>query len=261
MIYEMKMRKILLLVTVILAGVASASAQSSYEYRKFTSSEGLTLNYRELTPMKTEAKKKYPLVIFLHGSGERGEDNEKQLLHGGQMFLSPVNREKYPAYVLFPQCPKDSFWAFGKRPATFDPIPLIEEVPQITKTLEELILSYIKSPNVDPSRVYIIGISMGGMGTFDLVSRFPELFAAAIPICGAAALERLPAAKHVKFRIFHGDADPVVPVECSREAYRMLKESGAEVEYQEFAGCKHVSWNTAFNQPDFMEWLFKQKKH
>ena len=88
----------------------------------------------------------------------------------------------------------------------------------------------------------------------------PEIFAAAIPICGAASPGKIAAAKNVKFRIYHGDADTTVPVECSRAAYKELRKAGADVEYFEFAGCGHASWNPAFNQPDFMEWLFAQKK-
>ena len=105
-----------------------------------------------------------------------------------------------------------------------------------------------------------MGLSMGGMATFDLVSRYPEIFAAAIPICGAADTKRLANAKGVKWRIYHGDADTVVPVEASRAAYKALKEAGIKVEYVEFPGCAHASWTPAFNQPDFMKWLFKQKK-
>ena len=87
-----------------------------------------------------------------------------------------------------------------------------------------------------------------------------SIFAAAVPICGSVNPDRLPAAKEVKFRIFHGDADDVVTVEGSREAYKALKAAGAKVEYIEFPGCNHGSWNPAFNYPGFMEWLFKQKK-
>ena len=183
------------------------------------------------------------------------------------MFLNPANQDKYPAYVLFPQCPQDCFWAFGKRPVSFEngpegffSITQNEDLPAITVAVKELILKYLSLPETDPARVYIMGLSMGGMGTFDMVSRFPELFAAAIPICGAAAKGSLAPARNVKFRIYHGDADNVVPVECSRNAYRELKAAGADVEYFEFAGCNHGSWNPAFNTPDFMEWLFAQKK-
>ena len=254
------MKKLLVLIVVSIAGIFAASAQSSYEYKKFVSSEGQDLNYRLLTPVKVESKKEYPLVIFLHGAGERGSDNEKQLIHGSQIFLNPANQEKYPAYVLFPQCPEDGYWGYPNRPFGFDKMLPEGEMTPIFQAVKELILEYIAMPSVDASRVYIMGLSMGGMGTYDMVARFPDLFAAAVPICGSIAPGRIAAAKNVKFRIFHGDADTVVPVECSRRAYRELKAAGADVEYFEFAGCTHGSWNPAFNVPDFMEWIFAQKK-
>lgn len=256
----MHMKKTLLLIVVSLAGLLAASAQSSYSYETFVSSEGQSLNYRLLEPIKMEAKKKYPLVIFLHGLGERGSDNEKQLIHGGQIFLNPSNQEKYPAYVIFPQCPETTFWAYDNIPSSFVNMTPVENMTKVFRALKEMIDHYREMPTVDASRVYIMGLSMGGMATYDMVCRFPEVFAAAIPICGAVMPGRIGAAKDVKFRIFHGDADPTVPVECSRRAYRELREAGADVEYFEFAGCGHGSWNPAFNTPDFMEWLFAQKK-
>ena len=105
-----------------------------------------------------------------------------------------------------------------------------------------------------------MGLSMGAIATFDMVWRYPEIFAAAIPICGAADTEKIAHIKGVKWRIYHGDADDVVPVECSRDAYKALESAGANVEYFEFPGCKHVSWNLAFNQQGFMDWLYAQRK-
>ena len=113
---------------------------------------------------------------------------------------------------------------------------------------------------VEKQRIYIMGLSMGAMATYDLTIRYPELYAAAIPICGTVNASRLKAAKDVKFRIFHGDADNVGPVSGSRQAYKALKAAGADVEYIEFPGVTHGSWNPAFTQPDFMKWLFSQKK-
>ena len=238
------------------------SAQQSYEKDVFISSKGDSLPYRMIRPESAKAGKKYPLVLFLHGAGERGNNNESQLTHGGQMFLNPVNQEKFPAFVLMPQCPADSYWAYTERPKSFIPaeMPVGHEISPLSQTLKQLLDSYLAMPEVDKQRVYIIGLSMGAMGTYDLVSRYPDIFAAAILICGTVNPTRLSAAKDVKFRIFHGDADNVVPVEGSREAYKALKAAGAEVEYIEFPGCNHGSWNPAFNYPGFMDWLFKQKK-
>ena len=172
----------------------------------------------------------------------------------------PQHRENFPAYVIFPQCPKEKYWAFPGRPSSFTDMNAEKTITPILLAVKELIDKYLENPAIDASRVYIMGLSMGGMATFDLVSRYPEIFAAAIPICGAADTSRLASAKDVKWRIYHGDADPVVPVEASRAAYRALKEAGIKVEYTEFPGCAHASWTPAFNQPDFMKWLFKQKK-
>ena len=139
-------------------------------------------------------------------------------------------------------------------------LPLEVPVSPIFRTLKELLDFYLAMPQIDKDRIYVMGLSMGGMGTFDMAVRYPEIFAAAIPICGTVNPARLKAGKSVKFRIFHGDADNVVTPEGSRAAYRALKAIGADVEYIEFPGCNHGSWNPAFNYPDFMEWLFNQKK-
>ena len=255
------MKRIFSIVCVLLS-LLPLSAQETYQKEAFVSSRGDTLLYRLLRPAAVKAGEKYPLVLFLHGAGERGNDNEKQLGHGGQMWLNPVNREKYPSFVLVPQCPESGYWAYTERPESFVPaeMPLDNPISPVFRTLKDLLDTYLAMPQVDKNRVYIIGLSMGGMGTYDMVVRFPEIFAAAIPICGTVNPARLKAAKDVKFRIFHGDADNVVTTEGSREAYKALKAAGAEVEYIEFPGCSHGSWNPAFNEPDFMSWLFSQKK-
>lgn len=253
------MKRALIIIALLLGGCLAAFGQE-FERKVFTAEDGTQLNYRLLRPSETAKAKKFPLIIFLHGLGERGTDNESQLKWGGQMFLNPVNMENYPAYVLFPQCPETAFWAYKDIPASFDALDAEVQMPAPFKAVKEMIDTYLNYPDVDRSRVYIIGLSMGGMATYDMVSRFPEIFAAAIPICGAVDPTRLADIEGVSFRIFHGDADTVVPVECSRKAYKALREAGVDVEYIEFPGCTHGSWNPAFNRDDFMEWLFKQKK-
>lgn len=238
------------------------TAQSSYEKCRFVSTTGDSLNYCLLTPETLDEQSSYPLVLFLHGAGERGSDNQRQLTHGGNMWLNPVNREKYPTFVIVPQCPESGYWAYSSRPKSFIPseMPLDEAITPIFITLKELLDFYLRMPQVDKKRIYIVGLSMGAMATFDLVIRYPELFAAAVPICGTVNPERLDRAKSVKFRIFHGDDDNVVPVEGSREAYKALKSVGAEVDYIELPGVNHGSWTAAFNDNKFMEWLFSQRQ-
>lgn len=256
------MKKNLFILLVCFFTLSWTYAQEAYEKKVFVSACGDSLNYRLLLPQAMKPNAKYPLVLFLHGAGERGSDNEKQLTHGGQMWLNPVNREKYPAFVLAPQCPETGYWAYTARPESFipDKMPMEKPISPIFSTLKELLDFYLAMPQVDKNRIYIVGLSMGAMGTYDMAIRYPEIFAAAIPICGTVNPARLEAAKNVKFRIFHGDADNVVTVEGSREAYKALKAAGAEVQYIEFPGVNHGSWTPAFNDPEFMSWLFRQKK-
>ena len=262
------MKRIIASALVVLIA-ASAFAQrpspkeSPYQKKTFTSSEGTELLYRQLDPQNMNPKKKYPVILFLHGAGERGNDNERQLVHGSRMFLNPTVLEQYPAYVLFPQCPEGKSWSYDPTPG-WDKKP--GEMPadrpesSMIKALYELIQYFKENYNVNESKIYVMGLSMGGMATYEICVRHPELFAAAVPICGNINPSRLAAAKDVKFSIYHGDSDPVVPVEGSREAYKALKAAGAKVRYKEFVGCDHGSWNPAFNEPDFFSWLFKQKK-
>lgn len=256
------MKKLLLSLIIFWSLLGAAYGQNEFEKKIYVSASGDSLNYCLLRPEMEKKGEKYPLVLFLHGAGERGSDNEKQLFHGSQMWLNPVNREKYPAYVLFPQCPESGYWAYMDRPSSFeaDMMPSDPPLSPVFIVLKEMLDTYLAMPQVDKQRIYIMGLSMGAMGTFDLTIRYPELFAAAIPICGTVNPARLTKVKDVKFRIFHGDADNVVPVSGSRQAYKALKASGIDVEYIEFPGVGHGSWNPAFTLPDFMSWLFSQKK-
>ena len=256
------MKRLLVFIILFESLLGVVYGQNEFEQKVYVSVSGDSLNYRLLRPEVEQAGEKYPLVLFLHGAGERGSDNEKQMFHGSQMWLNPVNRENYPAFVLFPQCPESGYWAYTERPASFEPdkMPADVSVSPVFVALKELLDTYLAMPQVDKQRIYIMGLSMGAMGTYDLTIRYPELFAAAILICGTVNPARLKSAKDVKFRIFHGDADNVVPISGSRQAYKALKAAGADVEYMEFPGVGHVSWNHAFSLPDFMSWLFSQKK-
>ena len=244
---------ITLFLTIGVLQAQQGAAFADFQAEKFTSSLGQKLPYRILYPENFDASKKYPLVLFLHGAGERGDDNNAQLKHGGAMFTNPVNRASYPCIAIFPQCPQGLWWAGGLS----NPL----ETTAAGKAVKELLDNFLSSGNVDLNRVYVMGLSMGGRGTFYLIENFPEIFAAAIPICGWADTSTLSnAAGKVKVRIFHGDADSVVPVEGSRQAYVTLRNAGADVEYIEYPAVEHNSWDYAFREKDFFSWLFSQSK-
>lgn len=256
------MKKIIAFMMLV-ASVLSVLAQDTFKRSQYVSERGDTLRYRFLTPERIAQDETYPLVIFLHGAGERGNDNESQLVHGGQMWLNPVVREEFPAFIMAPQCPTSGYWAYSERPQKGfapDSMPDEEALTPVFRSLMELVDTFVKENPVDTDRVYIMGLSMGGMATFDLACRYPERFAAAVPICGSVKPERLSRAAKVPFRIYHGDADNVVPVSASRAAYRALRKAGAKPVYREFPGVTHGSWNPAFSDTELLPWLFAQTK-
>ena len=242
----------------------SLSAQNeAFAKKRYITAQRDTMPYRFLQPEQLKEGKKYPLVLFLHGAGERGSDNVSQLRNGGTVFTNPANRDKYPCFVLFPQCTEGAYWSLDKRPDQGyknTPNPLPKEVP-ITKHLrlvKELLDETLVTYPIDPKRVYIMGISMGAIATLDMVYRFPNTFAKAVSICGATNIERMREFKgKTQFRFYHGDIDDVIPVTYSREAYEALKSTGKKVEYIEFYGANHNAWHPAFNTKDFLEWSFR----
>lgn len=230
--------------------------------KQFTARDGYQLNYRVLYPRDYNPAQKYPVILFLHGAGERGSDNEAQLIHGGDMFASFENQTKYPAIIIAPQCPAEKTWSeykglnAGKEGKRF--YPLNAPATQSMAAVKELLDSYIAEGKVDTKRIYVTGLSMGGMGTFDIVMRYPNLFAAATPICGGANLQRLANFKgKTAFSIYHGGSDSVVDVQFSRDANEALKKAGADVRYKEFPGVDHNSWDNAFAEPDYLAWMFQ----
>lgn len=238
------------------------SELSVFEKYWFVQKRDTLLPYRLLPPISLKEGELYPLFIFLHGSGERGKDNVLQLKNGGKFFADKKNRENYPAFVVFPQCPLDNSWANYKRNASgkfFLPSDTSMSKPLFLA--EELIYSLLNKFPIDKKRIYISGLSMGGFGTFDIICRRPQLFAAAAPICGGADINKLSKVTHLPMWIFHGKKDDIVPVDLSKKAFKTLKTLAplsSNVIYTEYPKEKHDSWNRVFEEPDYLKWFFKQ---
>jgi predicted peptidase len=259
----MKKSGLIISLLIMLMTQSSAQEKNLFEKQLFIVGED-TLPCRILTPLNFQSNKKYPLIIFLHGAGERGNDNEAQLTWGADMFLDSANRAKYPAIVVFPQCPKDDKWAEYKRTSQKDSTgyEYVEDAPmrKPLKLVSDFIDTLTSSSQVDKRRVYIFGLSMGGFATIELLWRRPEVFAAAIPICGAGNPARLTKyRKDMPIWLFHGDKDPVIPVSNSRLIYNSLHTSNTKVKYTEYPEVGHDSWRNAFMEPTLLPWLFAQR--
>ncbi|HSN62327.1 MAG TPA: prolyl oligopeptidase family serine peptidase [Ferruginibacter sp.] len=260
------MKKIFFIITCLLLPVVLLKAQTNNVFEKHWLVQGTdSLPYRLLLPENYDATKKYPLVFFMHGAGERGNDNEKQLIHGAKLFLREDTRKNYPAIVVFPQCPQNSFWSnvsfradsLGKRSFVFK----ADVAPTIAmKMANALLHQIIQQYPVQKKQVYIGGLSMGGMGTFEMVYRNPKLFAAAVPICGGGDPAIAKKVKKTKWWVFHGAKDDVVPPACSQEMVTALQAVNANVKFTLYPNANHNSWDAAFAEPGLLSWLFAQKK-
>jgi predicted peptidase len=215
-----------------------------------------TLPYRLLKPVNPQAKKSFPLVIFLHGAGERGTDNEAQIKHINKPFLDPDNRSRHACYVVAPQCPEKIMWAGHDRDG--NRLMMREKPTRPMQLLIELIAKIEKEFPIDQSRIYVMGLSMGGYGTWDLIARFPNRFAAAVPICGGGDAKTAPKIKHIPVWAFHGALDHVVPPGQSRLMIKALQDAGGKPGYTEYPDVEHDSWVYAYREPHLMPWLFNQ---
>ena len=224
-----------------------------------------TLPYRILLPDNFSASEKYPLILFLHGAGERGSDNEKQLTHGAKLFANDSIRTQFPAIVVFPQCAENSYWSnveierdtTGKRTFLFQ---TGGEPTVAMRLVQRLLTQLTDNYPVDRKRIYIGGLSMGGMGTFELVRRNPLTFAAAFPICGGANPQTAGKLNKTAWWIFHGAKDDVVPPIYSEQMVDALKKQKAEVLFRLYPDANHNSWDSAFAEKDLLPWLFSHYK-
>lgn len=223
-----------------------------------------TLKYRILLPDNFSEDKQYPLILFLHGAGERGDDNESQLTHGSSLFTSEENRANFPTIVIFPQCPKNDYWSNADVDRSGDGVKLVfHDDKKPTKALSltmDLLNQFIEKSFVKKEQVYVVGLSMGGMGTFEILSRMPTTFAAAMPICGGGSEEAVSKYVNTPMWVFHGAQDDVVNPLHSVKMVEAILKAGGHPKFTLYDNANHNSWDSAFSEPDFLPWLFSQQK-
>jgi predicted peptidase len=228
-----------------------------FEARLHENGAGEKLPYRLLRPSAEEPGKKYPLVLCLHGMGERGEDNLRQLAHGVRRFAEPEIRERFPAWVVVPQCPGNERWVEAPR-SSAGGYDRPKEISRPLRLCREVVSTLEKEEAVDSQRLYVLGLSMGGFGTWDLISRYPGLFAAAVPICGGGDEALAPFLLKTAIWAFHGGKDEVVSPEYSRRMIRAIERAGGSPSYTEYPDVGHNSWDPALAEPQLFSWLFSQ---
>ncbi|WP_179337020.1 carboxylesterase family protein [Winogradskyella ludwigii] len=249
-------------VSVIAQQTESSKDLFSYEHHMVNDD---TLNYRMLLPKDFDESKTYPLVLMLHGAGERGNDNKKQLAHGSQLFLKETTRDSFPAIVIFPQCPQNDYWSKLDADRSTKPITFkykYNEAPTTAMALViDLMTKMVAKPYVKTDQVYAMGLSMGGMGTFEIIYRNPKMFAAAIPICGGGDPESVTAyAKTIPLWILHGAKDDVVDPKLSLSMASAIITAGGFPKLTLYDFANHNSWDPAFAEPELLKWLFSNTK-
>ena len=261
---QVKLSRIALALFIALIGQLTFSQDfTAYKKELFIQKQD-TLPYRILLPKNFKSDNTYPLILFLHGSGERGSDNELQLKHGASFFMSDSITTKYPAIVVFPQCMAGMSWHNAESSSTGDDktwnFPNRHKPNKHLQLVEDLLDHLNKLYKIDKDKMYVGGLSMGGMGTFELVSRNPRLFAAAFPICGGANTNVARRLRRTSWWIFHGSDDQVVAPEYSIQIYEALERKNADARISIYEGVGHDSWTDAFAEPGLMRWLFSKSK-
>jgi predicted peptidase len=225
-------RQTILATTVLLFSFIGMKAQQVEKQSK------LGIHYWEYVPCEKQSEEKLPLLIFLHGMGERGNDLNLVKFHGPPSFLD--NKKDFPFICISPQCPDSVYWK--------------EDL--LLPFYDEIIAKY----PIDKDRIYITGLSMGGFGTWGSIVAKPDLFAAAVPICGGGDPSQLESIKTIPIWVFHGAKDDVVPLIRSKEMVDGLKELGSKVKFTIYPEATHNSWTETYNNPELYDWLLQQKK-
>lgn len=215
---------------------------------------GGTMPYRLFVPENYTGHKRYPLVLFLHGGGGRGDDNLKQIQGGNgfiiDLLVKPESQAKFPCFVVAPQSPQQEGWI------EYDSITPTEQLQLVLELIGHLERSF----SIDSNRIYVLGQSMGGFGTFAIITMQPGMFAAAVPICGGGDESKARKIAGVPIWAFHGEEDEAVKVERSRNMIAAITRAGGKPKYTEYKGEGHLIWSKVVNEPELLPWMFTQKR-
>jgi len=187
---------------------------------------------------KAEGGKGFPLLLFLHGAGERGDDLERVKVHGPPRLIEAG--KNLPFVVVAPQCPAGEWWT--------------------TDVLDAVLREVVEKHNIDEGRIYVSGLSMGGYGTWLLANQFPNRFAAIAPICGPFVWVNAENFKSLPVWCFHGAMDEVVPIQDSIKMVKMLRRAGCDVRFTVYPDAEHDSWTETYNNEALYEWLLQHKR-
>ena len=211
------------------------------QFTKGISKQGM--NYQIWGNPKIDATRRYPLVIWLHGAGQSGDDNDAQMGGAPKTWVSDAAQDENACFMLAPQCPsRDIGWK-----------------NEVAEKLLALIADLTEQLPIDDDRIYLTGSSMGGSGTWHIAAKYPQVFAAAVPLCGGGDTKNAEILKTIPMWVFHGDQDDQVPVDRSRSMVAAVKAAGGElIHYSELAGEGHIITSIVYARQDLYDWLFKQ---
>jgi predicted peptidase len=237
------MKRFLYLVIAVLVALLASHRAVAEEAAKQKACElhrtvEVSMKYLLYLPKDYDAKSAWPLMLFLHGAGERGDDLDVVKKHGPPKLIEAG--KEFPFIVVSPQCSGNRWWE------PFD----------LAALLDEIVAKY----KVDRDRIYLTGLSMGGFGTWALATYQPDRFAAIVPICGGGDPARVRRIKHIPTWVFHGGKDPTVPLAMSEKMVDALKKAGGDVKFTVYPNAAHDSWTQAYDSPELYDWLLKQKR-
>jgi predicted peptidase len=243
------------------------TGQGTFTTHVFTDAQGRQMTYYLYVPAYYNPQQKYPLVLLLHGGGERGKtqstaDQNRQLLLSQpyvQIWEQPIIQDHWPSFIVVPQIIGGT-QRWVNVPAQHGSYKLQAEPTTPLLMAKEIVDALQKQYSVDANRLYITGISMGAYGVWDAIERWPHYFAAAAPVAGAGDPSKAAVLKQLPIWDFHGTKDTTVPISGSRQMISAIEAAGGHPHYTEFPGATHVIWTNAYSMPAFLQWFFSQKR-